>query len=114
MNFALVYLGQRFFYRVTEFLRHWYVKSARMYSNWVLDKLEDLDYYLAWRITFKNLFQPLYKDYSIIGYVLGFLFRSGRLFVAGLIYVFIFILAIGLYLLWLALPIYLVAKFFSG
>ena len=55
MNFALVYLLERFFHRIFEFLRHWYVKSGRMYSSWFLDQLEEVDYYLAWRITFKNL-----------------------------------------------------------
>src|SRR5512140_234660 len=107
MNFALVYLVQRFFYRIIEFLRHWYVKSGRMYSNWMIDKLGDLDYYLAWQITFKNLFQPLYKAYSLIAYFLGFVFRLGRLLVGGLIYVLIFFAAIGLYIIWLVAPIYI-------
>jgi len=111
MNFAPGYLIQRFFYRIFEFLRHWYVKSFRIYSNFVIDKLEDIDYYLAWRVTLKNLFQPLYKDYSIIGYVLGFFFRFWRLLIGTIIYAFIFIIAIGLYIIWLLIPPYLLAHF---
>ncbi|MEK7630004.1 MAG: hypothetical protein AAB432_01295 [Patescibacteria group bacterium] len=114
MNFALVYLVQQFFYRIFDFFYHWYIKSGRFYSNIVLNRLEKLDYYFAWRITLKNLFQPLYKDYSIIGYVLGFFFRLLRLLITSVIYAFIFIFAAGLYLLWLAAPIYLIAKTFSG
>ena len=110
MNFAPGYLVVRFFYRIFEFLRHWYVKSIRWYSNAVLDRLQDIDRSLAWRITFKNLFEPLYKDYSIIGYFFGFLFRLFRLIMGGLIYIVIFALALVFYLAWLALPAYLVFR----
>lgn len=114
MNFALVYLVQRLFYRILEFLRHWYVKSVKMYSNWVLDKLSDVDYYLAFRITLKHLFEPLYKDYSLIGYTLGFFFRFWRLVFGGIVYAVIFAVAIGCYLLWLFFPIYLLGRFLFG
>jgi len=108
MNNALVYLAHRFFYRIAEFLRHWYVKSAKIYSNWVLNKLEDIDYYLAWKITFKRIFEPLYGDYSILGHILGLFFRLSRLAAGTFVYVLIFIVAIGLYLIWLATPIFLI------
>lgn len=107
MDLAVVYLIQHFFYRILEFLRHWYVKSIRMYSNFVLDKLERLDRYFAFIITAKHIFQPLYKDYSIIGYVLGFLFRLLRLVIGALAYAVIFIIAVFLYIIWLVSPIYI-------
>lgn len=107
MNFALVYLGRRLIYRIFEFLRHWYIKSIRMYSNFVLNKLEGLDRHFAFVITAKHIFHPLYKDYSIIGYVLGFLFRLLRLIIGAIVYAAIFIIAIFLYLIWLAAPIYI-------
>lgn len=110
MNFALGYLVARFFYRIFEFLRHWYVRSVRWYSNIVINKLEDLDYYLAWRITLKNLFQPLYKDFSVIGYTLGFIFRFFRLLMGGIIYAAIFLVALLFYMAWLALPPYLLYR----
>lgn len=113
MILALSYLTQRFFYRLIEFLRHWYVKSVRIYSHFVLNQLERLDYRLAWKITLKNLFQPLYKDYSVIGYILGFLFRSFRLLFASFIYAAIFSVAAVFYLLWLSVPIFLVYKIFA-
>lgn len=105
-SFALSYLTHRFFYRVVEFLRHWYVKSVRIYSNFVLNVLGRIDYYLAFKITLKNLFQPLYKDYTFIGYVLGFFFRLGRLAIASIVYGALFFIAISLYLFWLAIPVY--------
>ncbi len=105
MNFAFIFLIYRFFYRIKEFLIHWYVDSIRIYWDFVLDKLARIDYYLAWRVTFRHFFHPLFKDYSIIGYIMGFIFRFCRLVVATVIYVFIFSIAIVLYFLWLlALP----------
>jgi hypothetical protein len=104
MNFSAVYLVQRFAYRTIEFLRHWYVRSARIYSNFIITRFERLDRRFAWMVTLKNLFQPLFKDYTIIGYVIGFIFRSVRLIVAGVIYAVFFCIAVFAYLIWLAIP----------
>lgn len=111
---AFVYLGKRFFYRILDFLRHWYVKSMRMYWNYVINKLERLDLVLAWKITLKNLFQPLYRDFSIIGRVLGFIFRASRLLVGGFVYIVVFFVAIGIYVVWIGIPAYLVARILFG
>ncbi len=113
MALALIYLVQRFFYRLIEFLRHWYVESIRIYWNFVIDRLETFDYYLAWKITLKNFFQPLYRDYSPIGYILGFIFRLGRFIFASIVYAFIFVIAAALYIFWLAVPLILIYKIFS-
>jgi hypothetical protein len=104
MSAALVYIVRRAAYRIAEFLRHWYVKSAKIYFNFVLNRLERLDYFFAWRITAQHLFHPLYRDYSFVGYVLGFLFRSVRLVVATAVYVVLFAVALGCYIAWLILP----------
>ena len=107
---TFVYLVKRFFYRIFDFLRHWYVKSVKIYSNFVLDQLQKIDRVLAWRVNAKNMFQPLYKDYSIIGYIMGFILRFLRLIGTGLIYVFVFVFAVLVYLIWLAIPIFIVWK----
>lgn len=104
-NFAVIYLIRRLIYRLVEFLRHWYVKSVKIYSDAFFNLLSRLDYDLAWRITLSHLFEPLYKDYSIVGYILGFFFRAGRLVFASVIYLIIFAAAILFYLIWLlAIP----------
>ncbi len=112
MNFAVPYIIGRFFYRMGEFLRHWYVKSARMYTDYVFGLLRRMDRTLAWRITLKYLFRPLYGDYSFIGRVLGFIFRLFRLIVGGVIYLFVFAVAIFAYLVWIFLLPYLVLRTF--
>lgn len=114
MNNAFVYLSRRFFYRIAEFLRHWYLKSPKFYANFVLNKLEDIDYHIAWKITLKKLFEPLYGDYSALGYILGFIFRLGRLIIGSFIYALIFLVAISLYLIWLLTPIYIIYRIIYG
>lgn len=110
---VLVYLIRRFFYRIFDFLRHWYVKSAKIYSNFVLDQLQKIDRVLAWQVNLRYLFQPLYKDYSIIGYILGFILRSLRLIATSIIYAFIFAVAVALYVIWLLIPIAIVGQILS-
>lgn len=111
-SFALGYLAQRFVYRALDFLRHWYVKSVRIYWNSVFNWLQDIDRTLAWRITAQNLFAPLYGDFSVIGYVFGFLFRFVRLVVGGVIYLVLFALFIAAYVVWVAIPPYLILRAF--
>ena len=110
MNFTLVYLGRRFLYRIVEFLRHWYVKSLFIYFHQVINFLEQLDKYFAWRVTLKHLFQPLYKDFSIIGYVLGFIFRFSRLMISSFVYFFLILIAVLGYIVWLFIPLYIILK----
>lgn len=113
MNSALVYLVGRFFWRIWDFLDHWYYQSFRIYSNAVLNFLNRVDYLLAWKITLRYLFQPLYKDYTFLGYILGFVFRSGRLIFASIIYLILFFIAAALFVFWLIIPpliLYLIFK----
>ena len=109
---ALTYLIQRFFYRIVEFLRHWYVKSFKIYSNFILDELQKMDRTLAWRVNVRYLFQPLYKDYSIGGYVLGFILRVSRLLGISIIYLAVFLIAIAVYVVWLMIPIAIILRIF--
>ncbi len=112
MGAALLYIARRAAYRLAEFFRHWYVKSAKIYFNFALERLERLDYFFAWRITARHLFHPLYRDYSVVGYVLGFLFRSVRLALASAVYAVLFAIVIGGYVVWLLfLPLLLVVAF---
>lgn len=110
MVLALFYLIERFFYRLLDFFRHWYVKSFFIYYHQVITFFEKLDRTFALKITLRHLFQPLYKDYTLIGYFLGFIFRAFRIVAVSLIYLFLIILAALLYLLWILLPLYALIK----
>ncbi|MDO8557099.1 MAG: hypothetical protein Q7R98_01405 [Candidatus Jorgensenbacteria bacterium] len=111
---TLTYLGQRSLYRIAEFFRHWYVKSVRIYSNFIIDMLQALDRHFAWKVTARFLFHPLYGDYTITGYVLGFIFRFFRLIIASVVYAVVFVFAVFCYLVWIAIPPYLLLRPFLG
>ncbi len=112
MSFSLVYLGHQFFYRIYDFLRHWYVGGFLSIARRTLAILESLDRTFALKITVRYFLRPLYQDYSILGYILGFIFRTGRLMAGGIVYSAIIALALAIYLFWASLPIYVIAKGF--
>ncbi|MEK7192229.1 MAG: hypothetical protein AAB646_01810 [Patescibacteria group bacterium] len=112
MSFSLVYLVHRFFYRIYEFLRHWYVGGFLAVSHQTINFLEKLDRKIALKITWRYLFKPLYQDYTLLGYILGFIFRTLRLVFGGAIYLLIFGIAISLYCVWAAVPPYLIYRIF--
>ena len=115
MDFAPAYLAQRFFYRFADFFHHWYVDGSRVIAHRLLTALEETDRSLAIRVTLRYFFQPLYRDYTVIGRILGVIFRSIRIIVGLFVYLIIIALFLLFYLAWLAVPaaiIFYVAKGF--
>lgn len=110
---VLGYLFNRFFYRLGEFLRHWYRDGFFFFFHKLIGFLEYLDRYFALKITLRYLFQPLYQNYTFVGYILGFIFRGVRIAVAGVIYGLVVLAALVLYLLWAAIPIWILVKILS-
>jgi hypothetical protein len=100
----IAYIFNRFFFRIYYFLYHWYVRGFRKFSNWTLDYLEKLDYTFALKINLKNIFQPLYQDYSFVGHIIGFVLRSIRIISAVIIYTLISVICLALFLAWAAIP----------
>ena len=109
----ITYLLNRFIFRIKEFIRHWYIKSFFIYSQFIISILEKLDRYFALKITWRHIFEPLYQDRTILGYFLGFIFRFWRLAIGGLFYSLIIIAAIGLYFIWLLIPFFIIYKIFK-
>jgi hypothetical protein len=112
MNFSLIFLVHRLLYRIYAFLKHWYVGGFMTIARRTVGILESLDQVLAVKITARYFFKPLYQDYSILGYILGFVFRSIRLFTGGLVYLLITLTAVAIYLIWAGLPLYVIYKGF--
>ncbi len=110
MDIFLIYLFDRFIYRISHFIRHWYPDSFFAYSRFVIARLEDLDQTFALKVTLRNLFQPLYQERNPIGYILGFIFRFLRLLIGGVVYGTIIIFAAVLFLMWAAIPAYILLK----
>ena len=104
MLVALQYLVQRFFYRIWEFIAHWYVHGFLLFGKYTVNLLASLDQTIALRITLRYFFEPLYGDYTAIGRIFGVVFRSGRVLVGSLIYIVIAGAALGLYIIWALIP----------
>lgn len=104
MSFSLLYIIHRFFFRLSDFFHHWYIDASRYLVHGHVTLLEHLDRFFAVRVTWKYLFEPLWKDYTAIGRVMGFLFRSGRIATGVGAYLALTILFIVSYLVWLAFP----------
>lgn len=105
MNFSLVYIFGRLFFRIRDFFHHWYVDATRYFFHGFISFLENLDRTLAFRMTLRHIFEPLYKDYSIIGRIIGPIFRFGRVFVGLVVYVVVGAVFLIFYLSWLLLPV---------
>jgi|SRR3989338_2570343 len=113
-QFAFAYIVWRVWHRFFEFFYHWYFRSAKIYGYVVIGFLEKLDRFFALRITFKYFGQPLFQDRSIVGYIMGFAFRSARLFFGGIFYFFVIAIAAFIYLIWCAAPAFLFYKIVTG
>ena len=79
-----------------------------------MDLLRDWDRFFALKITIRHWLQPLYQDRTIIGYILGPIFRTGRIIVATSVYLLVAALATLLYFIWLIIPPYVVYKILTG
>ena len=108
------YLARRFIHRVFEFLEHWYWGSFRVAGGKFIDLLKDWDRFFALKITVRYWLQPLYQDRTLIGYILGPIFRTGRIVVGASVYLVAGAIAMLFYLLWLLIPPYIIYKIFSG
>lgn len=110
MGHALPYLLNRFGYRIYRFFYDWYVGGFLAVGGRAITILESMDQSWAFLITFRNLFKPLYQDESVLGRILGFFFRSGRLLIAGVLYLFVIVVGTALYAGWAAIPLFILIK----
>lgn len=103
-DFALGYLAHRFFYRIFDFFYHWYYSGSRAIAHKFMTTIADIDKSIAIKVTLQHFFEPLYKDYSIIGRILGVVFRTGRILIGLLIYIVMTIIFLALFLVWIVIP----------
>ncbi len=109
-HFALVYLAERLAFRIAEFLRRWYILAFKEILHAVMRRLSSLDRKFALKITLLHFFTPLYGDESLIGRMLGVVFRSIRIALALALYISILLVFAAAYLVWALIPVFLAAK----
>ncbi|OGM91073.1 hypothetical protein A3A20_00565 [Candidatus Wolfebacteria bacterium RIFCSPLOWO2_01_FULL_45_19] len=110
MSFALIYIVVRAFYSFVKFWRHWYVESFTIIARMAMNVLEKLDRVFAVRINFRFLLQPLYQDYTVVGRVIGPIFRLIRVIVGSLIYSVTVVAAAIFYIVWALLPVFIIYR----
>ncbi len=108
MNTALIYVSSHILSRVFLFFRHWYYDGLLMYLGFGYAVFRRIDKRVALLITARYFFTPLYQDYSIIGYIFGFLFRSIRLSIGILIYGLLLPPFLLLYVVWAGVPLFII------
>ncbi|HEY5221154.1 MAG TPA: hypothetical protein VIJ29_03355 [Candidatus Paceibacterota bacterium] len=104
MDFSVVYLARRFLYRFLDFFHHWYIDGSRVIGRHFMSVITAADQSFAVAITLRHFFEPLYKDYSVIGRILGIVFRTFRILIGGVIYLVIALAFAVVYIIWLAIP----------
>ena len=105
MSFSLIYLAHRLLYSIWSFVYNWYVGSLYVIGHGVSSSAAAVQRSFAVTITLKNLFQPLYQDATILGHILGFIFRFLRLIMGGLVLLAVYAFGLVVYLLWAVVPI---------
>ena len=117
MNLMLTvvsYLARGLIHRLFEFLEHWYWGSFRMAGGFLMEILKRLDHFFALKITIRHWLQPLYQDRTFIGYILGPIFRTGRIATALAVYSVVIVIAAPIYAIWLLIPPYIIYKILTG
>ncbi len=115
MDFSLTYLFGRFFYRIYAFFHHWYIDGSAAFGRRLMAALAAADRSFALRVTVRHFFEPLYKDYTIVGRILGVIFRTGRLALGAVVDFAIAGCFFIAYAIWIAVPfliLYYAAKTF--
>jgi hypothetical protein len=105
---AFSYAISRLFFHVTLSLRHWYYDSFFLYVHFGVGLFRRMDRHLAFVLTLRHFFEPLYQDYSVIGYVFGFVFRTLRLMLGAAIYLVLIPPFIALFIAWALIPVWVV------
>ncbi len=108
MNFALIYPFRRAFYRLSEFFHHWYVDGSRFLLHHIVSIYESMDETFAVKITLQHFFEPLYKDYSVIGRILGIVFRTLRASLGTAVYLVCGAFFLSVYLVWVSAPLVII------
>jgi hypothetical protein len=104
------YLFSLLIARPAIFLRRWYVDFSRLFWARVIEGGAAFDRQFAVKIMLKTLFLPLYGDYTVIGRILGPIFRFGRILIALPFIGAYFAFALFVWIVWLAIPITLLLR----
>ncbi|MBI5077501.1 hypothetical protein HZB94_03935 [Candidatus Falkowbacteria bacterium] len=87
----------------------WYSSGVKKAASRFLDTLSQANDELSLDVWFKNIFKPMYGQYSWDGRIISFFMRLAQIVFRSIIFSFWFIFAGLVFVIWLALPICLIA-----
>jgi len=100
------YLIRSLAHHFVSFFYDWYVRSFYLIFSKAFDSLRFLEKTIALKVTVQFWFQPLYQDYTLLGYLVGFPARTLRIIFGIALYGFVLTAFAFAYLIWaLLLPI---------
>lgn len=105
---AASYLVQRAVFRVVEFFRHWYVGGTEAFIRRFTAAVRSVEAIVAVQVTLRFFFQPLFRDYTVVGRIIGPIFRLGRLAIGVVVYAVLFAMFFAAYVVWIAFPALLI------
>lgn len=106
-TFALSYLVQLALSRIAGFIKRWYVDATHGFLARYRAASRSLEDAVASRAMLHLLFRPLYGDYSVVGRIIGPVFRLGRLLGGLVAHAFIAAVFLMLWLAWILIPPFL-------
>lgn len=109
MRWAPGYLAYRFFYRIYDFFHNWYVRGTRNILRAGFRFIAQMERTFALKETALHFFEPLYRDYSVVGRIVGPFFRAGRIVIALLYYTAVIAVTIAAVLIWISIPVAILA-----
>ena len=89
---------------IKNFFKFWYIEVSNSFWEKSFFILKDFESEIAVMATLYNLFSPLYQDYSIMGRIIGPIFRIFRIIFGLALYVILIVLISICYLIWMVLP----------
>ncbi len=107
-NVFIIYLINQFFSKIFNFFKGWYFDGFLFFWKKLRNILGAMDYTFAVRITIRNWMKPLYQDRTILGYILGPIFRTARILIGSFIYLIVFLIWLSILAIWFSIPIYLI------
>ncbi len=97
------------FGHIINFFCGWYIDDTKNFWRWFINFIKFFDRDVGLIGNLQNWTSPLYGDYSYIGVVAGPILRTFRIFFGITLYAALAILSIAAYLIWIILPILIIA-----
>lgn len=97
-------------YLFSNFASFWWKDTFFFWKETFEKTIFRLEKFFAVKVNIHYIFQPLYQEYNIFGYLFGFPLRSLRILTGSIVYLFIFLFFLTTYIFWSLLPFLILYK----